>query len=100
MYETAHFISSKTLSGFGGWPMPDDFADYPPHRQILTYLTSFADRYGLTNRIQFGTAVRGIDKNADGSWTLTTADGGQTVHGQVVVCTGSQWHPNAPGAPR
>ncbi len=20
MYETAHFISSKTLSGFGGWP--------------------------------------------------------------------------------
>lgn len=99
MYETAHFISSKTLSGFGGWPMPDHFADYPPHRQILNYLTSFADRYGLTDRIQFGTAVGGIDKNADGSWTVTTADGGQTVHGEVVVCTGSQWHPNIPELP-
>lgn len=29
MYESAHFISSKTLSGFGGFPMPDEFADYP-----------------------------------------------------------------------
>ena len=46
MYESAHFISSKTLSGFGGWPMPDHFADYPPRQQILEYLQSFADAYG------------------------------------------------------
>jgi cation diffusion facilitator CzcD-associated flavoprotein CzcO len=46
MYESAHFISSRTLSGFGGYPMPNHFADYPPHRQILSYLTSFADAYG------------------------------------------------------
>ncbi len=41
MYESAHFISSRTLSGFGGYPMPDHFADYPPHRQVLSCLTSF-----------------------------------------------------------
>ncbi|QUC61743.1 NAD(P)-binding domain-containing protein [Streptomyces sp. A2-16] len=99
MYESAHFISSKTLSGFGGFPMPDHFADYPPHRQILSYLTSFADAYGLTERIEFGTAVENVAKNADGTWTVTTSDGGQSVHGQVVVCTGSQWHPNIPELP-
>ncbi|MFJ8110983.1 aldehyde dehydrogenase family protein [Streptomyces sp. NPDC096132] len=99
MYESAHFISSRTLSGFGGYPMPDHFADYPPHRQVLSYLTSFAEAYGLRDRIEFGTAVRDVTKNADGTWTVTRADGRRSVHGQVVVCTGAQWHPNAPELP-
>ncbi|MEH0524592.1 NAD(P)/FAD-dependent oxidoreductase [Streptomyces stelliscabiei] len=99
MYESAHFISSKTLSGFGGYPMPDHFADYPPHRQILSYLTSFAEAYGLADRIEFGTEVRGVEKNPDGTWTVTRADGRTGTHRQVVVCTGAQWHPNVPDLP-
>lgn len=99
MYESAHFNSSKTLSAFGGWPMPDHFADYPSHRHILSYLTSFAEAYGLTERIEFGTEVSGVDKNADGTWTVTRADGRRSVHSHVVVCTGSQWHPNIPDLP-
>ncbi|MFF4551297.1 flavin-containing monooxygenase [Streptomyces sp. NPDC001406] len=99
MYESAHFISSKTLSGFGGYPMPDHFADYPPHRQILSYLTSFAEAYGLKDRIEFGTEVRSVAKNPDGTWTVTRADGRAGTHRQVVVCTGAQWHPNVPDLP-
>jgi hypothetical protein len=99
MYESAHFISSRTLSGFGGWPMPEHFADYPSHQHILAYLHSFSDAFGLTDRIEFGVEVRGVEKNADGSWTVTRADGRASVHGQVVVCTGSQWHPNIPDLP-
>ncbi|MFC8433280.1 flavin-containing monooxygenase [Streptomyces sp. NPDC057253] len=99
MYESAHFISSRTLSGFGGYPMPEHFADYPPHRQILSYLTSFAEAYGLRDRIEFGIGVRDVTKNGDGTWTVTRADGRQSVHGQVVVCTGAQWHPNIPDLP-
>ena len=99
MYESAHFISSRTLSGFGGWPMPDHFADYPPHRQVLSYLRSFADAYGLTERIEFGVPVDSVEKNVDGTWTVARADGRRSVHAQVVVCTGSQWHPNIPDLP-
>lgn len=99
MYESAHFISSRTLSGFGGFPMPDHFADYPPHRQILSYLRSFADAYKLTDRIEFGVEVENVEKNTDGTWTVTRADGRESVHGQVVVRTGSQWHPNIPELP-
>lgn len=99
MYESAHFISSRTLSGFGGYPMPDHFADYPPHRQILSYLTSFAEAYGLGDRIEFGTEVRVVEKNRHGTWTVTRGDGRESVHQQVVVCTGAQWHPNIPDLP-
>src|SRR4051794_13115230 len=38
MYEAAHFISSKTLSGFADFPMSESFPDYPSHRQVLSYL--------------------------------------------------------------
>jgi hypothetical protein len=99
MYESAHFNSSKTLSAFGGFPMPEHYADYPSHRDILSYLTSFAEAYGLRDRIEFGVEVRGVEKNIDGTWTVTRADGQESVHSEVVVCTGSQWHPNVPDIP-
>jgi hypothetical protein len=38
IYESAHFISSKTCSAFHGMPMPDDYPDYPGRAQILEYL--------------------------------------------------------------
>ena len=44
MYEAAHFISSRTMSGFGGFPMSDDLPDYPSHRQVLSYLQGFRRR--------------------------------------------------------
>ena len=34
MYESARFISSKTLSAFFDFPMPDDYPAYPDHTQF------------------------------------------------------------------
>ena len=47
IYDSAHFISSKSMSGFHGYPMPAELPDYPDHRQVLAYLRDFADAYGL-----------------------------------------------------
>lgn len=99
MYESAHFISSRTLSGFDGFPMPNTYADYPPHRDILAYLRAFADAYGLTERIEFGVTVKNITKLEDGSWLVERADGTATRHDNVVSCTGAQWFPNEPEIP-
>src|SRR5450830_1020990 len=41
IYDSAHFISSRDLSGFLGFPMPKEFPDYPSHHQILSYVRSF-----------------------------------------------------------
>ncbi|MGV8846824.1 flavin-containing monooxygenase [Tessaracoccus sp.] len=96
MYESAHFISSKTVSGFTGFPMPEDFPDYPDHREVLAYLRSFADAHDLTERIQFNTEVTGLERDAE-QWKVTTADGSRRTYAAVVVCTGSQWTPLEPG---
>jgi cation diffusion facilitator CzcD-associated flavoprotein CzcO len=95
VYESTHFNSSKALSAFPGWPMPGHFADYPSWRHILTYLTPFAQGYGLTDGIEFSVGVDSVEKNANGTWT----GGRATVHSDVVVCTGAQWHPNVPVVP-
>ncbi|MFE9324231.1 flavin-containing monooxygenase [Nocardia sp. NPDC052278] len=98
MYETAHFISSKTVSGFSGYPMPEAYPDYPGHRQILAYLQSFADAYGLSERIEFGVEVADVHRDGD-NWVVVRADGSSTRHDAVIVCTGSQWFPNLPELP-
>jgi hypothetical protein len=99
MYESAHFNSSRTMSGFAGFPMPDTYADYPPHRDILTYLRSFADAYALTEHIEFGVEVAKVTREADGDWRVTRVDGRQSRHRNVVMCSGSQWFPYQPEVP-
>jgi len=99
MYESAHFISSKTMSGFTGFPMPDDYPDYPSHKQILAYIRSFADHYGLTDAIEFNTAVERVEKLEDGGFRVTRANGTVTEHDNVIVASGVQWYPNIPAVP-
>lgn len=95
MYDSAHFISSRTVSGFSGFPMPENFPDYPDHRQILSYLRDFAAAYDLTGRIRFGVAVESLRKATDG-WELRLSDGTTRTYLGVIVCTGAQWSPNEP----
>ncbi|WP_174435867.1 flavin-containing monooxygenase [Demequina aurantiaca] len=103
MYESAHFISSKTLSAFPDFPMPDDYPDYPSHRQILAYLRSFADARGLTERIDFGTTVTDVQKDDAGAYLVTTKKGRAkpktTKYAQVIIASGVQWTPNIPDLP-
>ena len=67
MYETAHFISSRTHSGFADFPMPDDYPDYPDHRQLLAYNKSFAAQYDLDRHIEFNMSVDDAAQNEDGT---------------------------------
>ncbi len=99
MYEAAHFISSKTMSGFSGFPMSDSFPDYPSHRQVLSYLRDFADAYGLREQIEFGVSVEAVAKSEDGTWVVTRSDGSRTRYRGVVCCSGVQWTPNLPPTP-
>ncbi|WP_228373507.1 flavin-containing monooxygenase [Demequina gelatinilytica] len=98
MYESAHFISSRTLSGFPSFPMPDDYPDYPNHRQILAYLRAFAAAHNLAEGIEFSTAAAKVERTGD-SYRVTREGGRATEHAQVIIASGAQWIPNIPTLP-
>lgn len=93
IYESAHFISSRTLSGFADFPMPNDYPDYPDHRQLLDYIRSFADEFDLRRNIRFGVSVdRAVSE--DGLWELHFDNGDVRVCRYLVCSNGVTWVPN------
>jgi hypothetical protein len=101
VYESAHFISSKTLSAFRDFPMPVSYPDYPSHRQVLSYLSSYADHHGVRQRTEFGTVVRSARPTntpggASSDWVVELGTGETRRYAGVVVATGLQWTPSVP----
>ena len=98
VYDSAHFISSKTQSHFHDFPMPESYPDYPSHRQILAYMRSFADAYGLREYIRFNTGVRQATRTPLG-WRVETTDGKAQDYSALVCATGTNWHAVMPSYP-
>lgn len=126
MYASAHFISSKALSGFRGFPMPADYPDYPRHDRILAYVRDYARHHGLEAHATFGvrvTRARPVeDGGAEGhgaapAWEVEWVPAHQAAAGAdgdpdsgpptdrqgrfsaLIVATGVTWHPNLPEIP-
>jgi len=98
MYDSAHMISSKTMSAFLGFPMPQNYPDYPGHRQIVAYLRDFATAYDLRRSIRFGVEVTSAVKQDDG-WRVTLSDGTEHRYDAVIAATGLAWHARMPTYP-
>lgn len=101
MYESAHFISSKTLSSFPGFPMPEKYPDYPRHDQVLAYLRAYARHHDLERRCRFEMTVERAERapRSDARWTLSFATGETRSYGALCLATGANWHPVLPEVP-
>jgi len=103
VYETTHIISSKRWSQYEDFPMPDDYPDYPSHRQLLAYFQAYADHFGVTPYVQFETTVEHATLQPDSTWHLQIrqADGSlKDEHADyLLVASGHHWAPNLPEYP-
>ena len=54
VYASTHLISSKPVTQYPDFPMPDDWPDYPHHSQLLSYFERYADHFGLRPHVWFG----------------------------------------------
>ncbi|MGY8850048.1 MAG: flavin-containing monooxygenase [Pseudomonadales bacterium] len=94
MYDSAHFISSKTLSAFPGYAMPDHYPDYPNHKQLLEYIKGYAQQFGLIESIRLCTEVESADQDKTGDWSVRLS-GGEVLTAKYLVCAnGVTWDPN------
>lgn len=82
MYNSAHLISSKTMTEFSDFPMGDDIATYPRHDQLRQYFCDYATHFDLYSHYKFNTRVEKIEAEGD-NWLITVSTKGQT---ETITC--------------
>jgi len=102
VFETTHIISSKTLSQYDDFPMPDHYPDYPSHQQLAAYFQAYAKQFNLYPHIEFHTLVVHCSRDSHGKWHVTTKkyDHVKTeIFDALAVCNGHHWKPRYPEYP-
>jgi uncharacterized NAD(P)/FAD-binding protein YdhS len=91
VYASAHSISSRRLSSFDGFPMPNDYPDFPSHWQLLAYFADYARAFQLEPHIRLGARVEHCALGEDGRWTVRVTANGETraeLFDSLLVCSG------------
>lgn len=102
VYASTHLISSRPLTQFPDFPMPDGWPDYPHHAQVLEYLERYAEHFDLRRHVWFGTEVLRVEPAEGARWDVTThgtgtgGDERTQRYAAVVVANGHNWSPKMP----
>lgn len=102
VYENTHIISSRYWSEYEDFPMPDDYPDYPNHRQLQAYFHSYAAHFEVLPVVRFNTEVKQVKRTPQGQWELTfTNDQGdqKQIFSHLMVANGHHWNPKYPDYP-
>ncbi|MFI2279391.1 flavin-containing monooxygenase [Nocardia beijingensis] len=98
-YQSLHIDTSKFRLAFEDYPAPDEWPDFPHHSQLFQYFRDYVDHFGIRDRILFNTKVTAAERDADGRWVITTADGSTKDYDALIVCNGHHWDPRVPDYP-
>lgn len=102
-YRSLHIDSSRKSLQYSDFPIDPALPDFLSHWQVADYLQAYADRFGVTPHVRFGTEVRQVQPAAssDGAprWDVTLADGSTRRYRAVVVANGHLWSPRWPAFP-
>ncbi len=101
---STQLVTSRPLTEFPDFPMPDSWPDYPHHSQVLTYLQHYSQHFGLGEQIWFGTEVVSAVPVGDGRWDVTTQSTGGGAsriqrYAALVIANGHNWSPVLPAVP-
>ncbi|MGR3321009.1 MAG: flavin-containing monooxygenase [Pseudooceanicola sp.] len=101
MYESAHLISSKRMTEFTDFPMREEVAEYPSHREMKRYFRDFAEHFDLARHFRFGAEVLACTPlgGPNDGWRVTWRDA-QGDHeedfGGLLIANGTLSTPNMP----
>lgn len=104
-YEALHLITSRDMTHFEDFPMPEDYPHFPRRDQVRDYIESYADTFGLREHIRFSTSVSSVTPvettGTPGSngWTVELSDGTVEHFDGVLVANGHLWDKKVPHVP-
>ncbi|XP_062049754.1 flavin-containing monooxygenase 2 isoform X1 [Lepus europaeus] len=103
IYQSVITNTSKEMSCFSDFPMPEDFPNFLHNSKLLEYFRIFAKKFDLLKYIQFQTTVISVKKRPDfassGQWEVVTQSNSKeqsAVFDAVMVCSGHHILPNIP----
>lgn len=99
-YRSLRINTSRKMSAFSDFPMPETWDDFPGHEQIAEYFRSYAEHFDLTKDIRFQTEVLHCQPDENGylvTYKERSEDTPRQEHfSAVVVCNGHHWSPAYP----
>lgn len=104
-YEALHLITSRDMTSFDGFPMPEHYPHFPSRDQVREYIESYADARDLRPLIRFGTTVVSVEPNPGAGrpgatgWRVRTSTGADELFDGVLVANGHLWDPKVPHVP-
>lgn len=102
VYDSTHLISSKSSTQYVEYPMPEHYPTFPSAAQMLAYLESYVDHFGLAENLELDTPVarvRPVDGNGMAGWLVELASGEVRHYRAVAVANGHYWERNIPTYP-
>uniref|UniRef100_UPI001E1B5805 dimethylaniline monooxygenase [N-oxide-forming] 2 n=1 Tax=Jaculus jaculus TaxID=51337 RepID=UPI001E1B5805 len=103
IYQSVITNTSKEMSCFSDFPMPEDFPNFLHNSKLLEYFRIFAKKFDLLKYIQFQTTVLSVKRRPDfsssGQWEVCTQNNGKeqcAVFDAVMVCSGHHIQPHIP----
>ncbi|XP_052056897.1 flavin-containing monooxygenase 5-like [Apodemus sylvaticus] len=95
IYKSLTCNTSKEMTAFSDYPIPDHFPNYMHNSKMMEYLRMYARHFGLMKHIQFQTKVCSIKKRPDfsssGQWDVVV-ESEETqktyIFDGIMVCSG------------
>ena len=67
--------NTRRTYSYSDHPMPTDWPDHPSSAQMHDYLESYADHFGIRDRLRLATTVSLASPRVEGGWTVSTSSG-------------------------
>ncbi len=92
-YRTLHINTARNVTNFSDYKFDDTVQLFPDHWDMHRYLKSYADHFGVTQRIRFKSRVvdvRPTERYRDDApeWRVTLENGTVEVFDRVIVASG------------
>jgi dimethylaniline monooxygenase (N-oxide forming) len=92
-YRSLHIDTSRVNLGYSDFPIPDHYPDFLSHFEVIDYLESYAEKFGVRASITFNTKVLNVTPNEDETWTVHLSNGELRQYRAVIVANGHLWDP-------
>jgi hypothetical protein len=104
-YDALHLITSRDVTAYEGFPMPAHYPLFPRRDEMRAYLESFAEAYGLHEKITFNTTVLRVEPEeptgtvGSAGWRVYTDRRDEGHYDGVLVANGHLWNKKVPHIP-